>query len=156
MTSARVARRRGRDERGFALLIVLLVLALVAVVGAEFAYSMRLEASAVRAYKNGIIGNHLAETGLEQAIREIVADAPLVVEEDDGLLTFYTADRRPLPRLRRTKAELVGGRISYLITDAEARLNITTSPPDRFDPLLLTLRIEQSNRRIIVDSDQDW
>ena len=104
-------RRRAivRDERGFALLIVLLVLALVAVVGAEFAYSMRLEASAVRAYKNGIIGSHLAETALEQAIREIVADAPLVVEEDDGLLSFYTVDRRPLPRLSRSKAQLIGG-----------------------------------------------
>jgi general secretion pathway protein K len=151
-----VPRRVLEDERGFALLVVLLVLALVAVVGAEFAYSMRLEASAVRAYKNGIIGNHLAETGLEQAIREIVADAPLVVEEDDGLLTFYTADRRPLPRLRRTKAELVGGRFSYLITDEEARLNINTSPPDRFDRLLLTLGIEKENRDIIVDSVQDW
>ena len=37
------------SERGFALLMVLLVLALVAIVGAEFSYSMRLEASAVRA-----------------------------------------------------------------------------------------------------------
>ena len=144
------------DERGFALLVVLLVVALVAVVGAEFAYSMRLEASAVRAYKNGIIGNHLAETGLEQAIREIVADAPLVVEEDDGLLTFFTADRRPLPRLRRAKAELVGGQYSYRITDEEARLNLNTSPPNRIDRLLLTLGIEKENRDIIVDSLQDW
>jgi type II secretory pathway component PulK len=104
------AGRRPHDERGFALLVVLLVLALIAVVGAEFSYSMRLEASAVRAYKNGIIGNHLAETALGQAIREIVADAPLVAEDDDGLLTFYTVDRRALPRLRRAKAELLGGR----------------------------------------------
>src|SRR5216117_3307651 len=100
-------------ERGFALVVVLLVLALVAVAGGEFAYSMRLEAAAVRAYKNGIIGNHLAETALEQAIREIVADAAFVVEEDDGLVTFYTTDRRPLPRLRREKAEFGGGRYSY-------------------------------------------
>jgi general secretion pathway protein K len=151
-------RRRGivRDERGFALLIVLLVLALVAVVGAEFSYSMRLEASAVRAYKNGIIGGHLAETALEQAIREIVADAPLVVEEDDGLLSFYTADRRALPRLPRSKAQLVGGYYSYRITDEEARLNLNTSPPDRVDRLLLALGIEKEDRDTITDSLQDW
>src|SRR5881409_3578019 len=117
---------------------------------------MRLEASAVRAYKNGIIGNHLAETGLEQAIREIVADTPFVVEEDDGLLTFYTADRRPLPRLRRAKAELPGGRYSYRITDEEARLNINTSPPDRVDRLLQTLGLDKQVRDTIVDSIQDW
>src|SRR5881409_3574692 len=111
-------------ERGFALVVVLLVLALVAVAGGEFAYSMRLEAAAVRAYKNGLIGSHLAEAALEQAIREIVGDAPLVVEGDDGLLTFYTADRRALPRLKREKSELGGGQYTYRITDEEARLNI--------------------------------
>jgi len=145
-----------KNERGFALLIVLLVLALVAVLGAEFAYSMRLEASAVRAYKNGIIGSHLAETALEQAIREIVADAAFVVEEDDGLVTFYTTDRRPLPRLRREKAEFGGGRYSYRITDEEARLNINSSPPDRIDRLLQTLGLEREVRDTIVDSIQDW
>jgi general secretion pathway protein K len=156
MTGTRGGRRRRKDERGFALLVVLLVLALVAVVGGEFAYSMRLEASAVRAYKSGIIGTHLAETALAQAIREIVADAPLVVEDDDGLLTFYTADRRALPRPRRAKAELVGGQYSYRITDEEARLNINTSPPDRIDRLLLTLGVEKEVRDTIGDSIQDW
>src|SRR5205814_8609261 len=48
-----------RDERGIALIVVLLVMAIVGIVGAEFAYSMRLEASAVRAYKAGIVANHL-------------------------------------------------------------------------------------------------
>jgi general secretion pathway protein K len=156
VTNNRASRRHATNERGFALLVVLLVLALVAVVGAEFAYSMRLEASAVRAYKNGIIGHHLAETALEQAIREIVADAPLVVEDDDGLLTFYSADRRPLPRLGRAKAELIGGQYSYRITDEEARLNINTSAPDRVDRLLVTLGVDKEVRDTIVDSIQDW
>jgi general secretion pathway protein K len=148
--------RARRDERGFALLLVLLVLALIAVVSAEFAYSMRLEAAAVRSYKSGIIGNHLAEAALEQAIREIVADAPQVVEDRDGLLTFYGADRRPLPRLPREKAELGGGRYTYRITDEEARLNLNASPPDRIDRLLQTLELEKNERDAIVDSIQDW
>ena len=155
MTGAQ-GRPRRTDERGFALLVVLLLLALVAVVGAEFSYSMRLEASAVRAYKNGIIGAHLAETALEQAIREIVADAPLVAEEEDGLLTFYTVDRRALPRLRRSKAELVGGQFSYTITDEEARLNVNTSPPARVDRLLVALGVNKEDRDTINDSIQDW
>ena len=156
MTGQRNVGRRGTGERGFALLLVLLMLALVAVVGAEFSYSMRLEASAVRAYKNGIIGSHLAETAIQQAIREIVADAPHVVEAKDGLLTFYTADRHALPRLPRGKAELAGGQYSYRITDEEARLNINTSPPDRVDRLLVTLGLEKEVRDTIVDSIQDW
>ncbi len=149
-------RRAWPGEPGFALLLILLVLALVAVVSAEFAYSMRLEAAAVRAYKNGLIGSHLAEAALEQAIREIVGDAPLVVEGDDGLLTFYTADRRALPRLKREKSELGGGQYTYRITDEEARLNINASPPDRIDRLLLALQLDKSVRDTIGDSIQDW
>ena len=149
-------RRAWPGERGFALLLILLVLALVAVVSAEFAYSMRLEAAAVRAYKNGLIGGHLAEAALEQAIREIVGDAPLVVEGDDGLLTFYTAERRELPRLKREKSELGSGQYTYRITDEEARLNINVSPPDRIDRLLLALQLDKSVRDTIGDSIQDW
>src|SRR2546428_4047344 len=108
-------------ERGFALVVVLLVLALVAVAGGEFAYSMRLEAAAVRAYKAGIIGNHLAEAALAQAVREIVSDAAYAVEETDGLLTFCTAARVPLARLKREKVELTRGRVSERSTTQESR-----------------------------------
>ena len=52
-----------RDERGFALLAVMLVLALLAVVVTEFAYSARLEASMVRSYRDGVLAPHLAEAG---------------------------------------------------------------------------------------------
>jgi len=149
-------RRRLKDERGFALLVVLLVMALVAVVSAEFAYSMRLEAAAVRAYKAGIIGSHLAEAAIEQAIREIVGDQTFVAENRDGVLTFYTADGRALPRLRHEKVEFGTGRFSYRITDEEARININSAPPDRIDRLLQALGIDKDERDTIVDSLQDW
>ena len=53
------------DRRGFALIAVLLVLAVVGVIGAEFAYSMRLEATSVRTYKDMLTAAHLAEAGVE-------------------------------------------------------------------------------------------
>jgi len=76
-------RRPGTGQRGFALVAVLLVLAFVAVIGAEFAYSMRLEATAARVYKETLIATHLAEAGLEQAIRELVAEFATVSVGDD-------------------------------------------------------------------------
>ena len=129
-----------------------------AVVSAEFAYSMRLEAAAVRAYKNGIIGNHLAEAALEQAIREIVGDAPLVVEEEDGLLTFYGADRRAASRgCPREKAELGAGR--YTVPDH--RRGGTTQPQHVATGSHRSAAADaRSSRRTsattIVDSIQDW
>lgn len=145
-----------RDERGFALIVVLLVLAVVGVVGAEFAYSMRLEAAAVRAYKDGIIGAHLAEAAVAQATREIVADAPYVTADERGLLTFYTRERLALPRLAREKVEFGGGQYSYRLSDEEARINLNTSAPDRIDRLLRELGLDKRVRDTIGDSLQDW
>lgn len=145
-----------RDEQGFALIVVLLVVAVVGVVGAEFAYSMRLEAAAVRAYKDGIIGSHLAEAAVAQATREIVADAPYVTADEGGLLTFYTRERLELPRLPREKVEFGGGQYSYRISDEEARINLNTSAPDRIDRLLRELGLDKSVRDTIGDSLQDW
>ena len=147
---------RARDERGFALVLVLLVLALVAVVAAEFSFSMRLEAAAVQAYKDGITAGHLAETAVEQAIREIVADSAWVGLDDRGLLTFYTQDRLPLAHLPRERAEFTGGRYSYRITDEEGRISLNTAPPERLDRLLLALGVDKQGRDTIVDSLQDW
>src|SRR5256886_13627341 len=104
-------------------------MAIVGVVGAEFAYSVRLEATAVRAYKDRILASHLAEAAFAQAVREIVAESSYVTFDEHGLLTFYRQDRLPLPQLPREKVDFEGGQYSYRITDEEARINLNASPP---------------------------
>lgn len=151
-----IARDRTSDRPGFALVAVLLVLALLGLVGAEFSYSMRLEATAVRAYKEAILATHLAEAAVEQAIREIVAESAFVAPDRDGVLTFYSRGRTPIPRLPRAKVPLGPGEFSYRITDEEARLNLNTSPSERIDQLLRSLKLEKAAREMIVDSVQDW
>lgn len=145
-----------RDERGFALVAIMLVLALLGVVGAEFAYSMRLEASAVRAFKEGIAAVHLAEAAIEEGIRELAADSAYATLPEDGLLTFYTRDRAQVPRRPRGKVPLGIGHFSYRLTDEEARLHINTATPDRLDRLLQALGVDKSHRDTIVDSILDW
>lgn len=154
----RISRRTppSGGERGFALLAVMLVVALLAVVGAEFSYSMRLEASAARAYKENILGAHLAEAAVAQAIRELVADAPYAIVAEDGLLTFFTRDRVPVPRLPRKEVPLGAGAYSYRITDEESRLNVNAASPERLDRLLQELDLEKRDRDVITASIQDW
>jgi general secretion pathway protein K len=152
VTAAAAAR-----QRGFALLAVLLVLAMLGVIGAEFAYSMRLEASAVRAWKSGIAASYLVEAAVAQATRELAADAPFVVaDEQDGSLVFFNRARQVLPRLPRQNVPLGPGQFSYRITDEEARLNLNTTAPDRLDRLLQQFGLEKEARDTIVDSLQDW
>lgn len=145
-----------RERRGFALVAVLLVLALVGTLAAEFAFSMRLEARAARTWRDGIVATHLAEAAVAQALREIAADAAWVVLAEDGDLTFYTADRQPLPRLPRQGVRLGAGTFSYRIADEEARLNLNTATPDQVDRLLAALGVDKAQRDIVVDSLQDW
>jgi len=142
-------------ECGFALAAVLLVLALLGTLGAEFAFSMRLEARAARAYKESVVATHLAEAALAQAMREIAADAAWVVLAEDGELTFYTRQRLALPRLPRVRVPFGSGHFSYRLTDEEARLNLNT-PPERMDRLLQAVGLDKSARDVIVDSLQDW
>ena len=146
-----------RDDGGFALVAVLLVLAILGIVGAEFAFSMRLEASAVRAYRDGVTGAHLAEAAVEQAIREIAADYAYAVGcQDDDPVRFYSRDRAPLPLLPRKDVELGGGRFEYTITDEEGRLNVNAGNTDRLDRLLQAFELPKTTRDTIVDSIQDW
>ena len=156
--------RRPAGERGFALIAVLMVLAFVGVIGAEFAYSMRLEATAARVYKETLVATHLAEAGLEQAIRELANEFQYVGlgnDKDDDIdpecpLAFYTWDRLGIKRLPHRDVPLGAGRFSYCITDEEARLNLNTSPPDRVTRLLEALGLEKAERDVVIDSIQDW
>jgi general secretion pathway protein K len=143
-------------ERGFAMVAVLLVLALIGLLGAEFAYSMRLEARAARNYKDTVMAGHLAEAALENAIREIVGQGTLVAEGEDGELTFYTPDRAALKRLPREAVPLGDGQYSYRITDEAARLNVNSIAPQRLDRLLQLMDVDQQERDTIVASIQDW
>jgi general secretion pathway protein K len=146
------------NEHGFALVAVLLVLGLLGIIGAEFGYSMRLEAEAMRTWRDNMRAAHLAEAGVEQALRELSGDYQLVNMPFDGVLTFYKQGPPvvPLPRLIRMKARLGPGEFSYRITDEQARINANFATHDQLDKVLQCLGVDKINRDQIVDSILDW
>jgi general secretion pathway protein K len=147
-----------RAERGFALVAVMLVLGLLGIIAAEFAYSMRLEAEAMRAWRDHMRAAHLAEAGVGQALRELAGDFQNVSLPFDGVLTFYKQGppATVLPRLARTKVRLGSGEFSYRITDEQARLNVNNATQDQLDKLLQCLGVDKIVRDQIVDSILDW
>ena len=150
-----------RDERGFALLAVMLVMTLLAIIVTELSMSMRLEASMVRSYRDVTLANHLAEAGVQQAIREIAGLGNIEGLDEDGTLSFYrsvgtSALLVKQSRLPRQRVPLGAGEFSYRISDEEGRLNLNTSPPDRVDRLLTAIGLDKPVRDVINDSLQDW
>ena len=150
-----------RNERGFALLSVMLVLALLAVVVTEFSMSARLESSMIRSYRDGVLATHLAEGAVQQALREILGPGTVVALDDDGSLSFYRSPdtgtmSTKVPRLPRQRVPLGAGEFSYRISDEEARVNVNTAAPDRIERLLTAMGLDKQTRDIINDSLQDW
>jgi general secretion pathway protein K len=150
-----------KDQRGFALLAVMLVLALLGVVVTEFVFSMRLEASMVRSYKDSVLGGYLAEGAVQQAMRELLSPADIHWLDETGNMAFYQTPAGGtqavrLPSMPRVRVPLGAGEFTYLITDEEARINVNTAPADRIDRLLRALGIEKRDRDIINDSLLDW
>jgi general secretion pathway protein K len=149
-----------RDERGFALLSVMLVLVLLSVIVIEFVVETRLEASMVRSYRDGVLAAHLAEAGVQQAIREILGPGTIVALDDDGTLSFYRAADTVTPvklsRLPRRNVALGAGEFTYRLSDEESRININGAAPDRVDRLLTAVGLDKQDRDVISDSLQDW
>jgi hypothetical protein len=70
-------RRQGpgvRDEKGVALIIVLLMLSLLLMVVGEFAPAMRLEATTALNFRAAVAGTYLAEAAYYRAVAEILPD----------------------------------------------------------------------------------
>ena len=149
------------NERGFALLAVMLVMTLLAVVVTELGVSMRLEASMVRSYRDVTLAAHLAEAAVQQAIREIAGPGTIQGLDEDGTLSFYRSVGTPallvkLSRLPRQRVTLGAGEFSYQISDEQARVDLNTAPPDRVDRLLAAVGLDKQARDVINDSLQDW
>ena len=140
---------------------VLLGLTLLTVVVLEFAFAMRLEASAGHAFKQDRLAAHLAEAAVQQALVEIASGATVMAMDAKGQLTFYRTIQgstlaSPLPALDRERVPLGAGAFSYRITDEEARLDVNLATPERMRKLLEGLGLDREARDVVVDSLEDW
>jgi general secretion pathway protein K len=153
--------RPATDQRGFVLLAVMLGLTLLTVVVLEFAFAMRLEASAGHAFKQDRLAAHLAEAAVQQALLEIASGATVATPDAHGQMTFYrttpgSALATPLPALDRERVPLGAGTFSYRISDEEGRLDVNLATPERLRKLLEGLGLDRQARDVVVDSLEDW
>lgn len=145
-----------RDERGFALVVVIWVLAVLLVVVAEFARTMRLEAETTRNYREAVSALRLAEAGYHRALAELLPDAFSHELDVEGRLVFRRSLLGVPEAPARTDLALGPGRFSYRISDEEGRINLNRAAPAVLDRLLTELGVTKLDRDVIVDSILDW
>jgi type II secretory pathway component PulK len=144
------------SDAGVALIVVLLLLALLLAVVAEFAQAMRLEAVAATNFRSTLSETWLAEGGYQRAVAEILPDALSHELDVNGALAFRRA-RLGTPKVPvRVNLSLDPGRVSYRLTDESARLNLNRMNRDELDRLLQGAGVEKTDRDVIIDSVQDW
>ena len=115
----------------------------------------------VRSYKDAILARHLAEAGIQQAIREVLSDSTVQGLDEEGQVVFYQvaqtgAKPKALPKLPRSHVQLGPGEFSYRITDEEGRLNVNAGQRGLLDRLLTTLGVDKQERDVVTDSLEDW
>jgi general secretion pathway protein K len=144
------------SDAGVALIVVLLILALLLTIVAEFTQAMRLEALTARNFRSVISETWLAEAGYQRAVAEILPDAVAHELDTGGALAFRRA-RLGTPTVpERLDLRVDPGRLSYRLTDESARLNLNRATRDVLDRLLQEAGVEKSARDVIIDSIQDW
>jgi general secretion pathway protein K len=149
-------RPSGHPEGGVALILVLLVLALLLTVAGQLAQAMRIEATTTLNFRDSLTATYLAEAAYHRAVAEILPEALAHHPDEQGLLVFRRARGELVQVPSREDISLGRGRLSYRISDEEARLHLNRATPDVLQRLLTELGVERQARDVVVDSVQDW
>jgi general secretion pathway protein K len=127
---------RRRRERGFALLLVIWVLAILSVLAAGFAASTRSETRLARNLLEAARARALAEAGAARATEALLQTDPRARWRADG--TLY-----PM--------QFAGGAIRIRIEDEDGKIDLNLSPPELLAGLCAELAIADDTCGALVD-----
>lgn len=147
------------DQRGLALILVLLILMLVTALASELAFSTRTEYSLTANFVQEKQAYYLALAGYQAALTQIMTEYDYVARDSEGNLVF--ANRGTQEKSRRLSSAgfniLLGpGSFSYWITDEESKININAIKEDKLPLLLKETGVKGSTRDELADSILDW
>lgn len=150
-------KRTGR--RGIALLLVVWLLALLAVISAEFVFSSRVRMAAEQNTRDALQGYALAHAGYRAAVAALDAKVTnLSLDAAGGLLLHYPDREEGVPA-RAAEVPLGEGTYSYRIEDEEGKVNLNNPALGRplVTELLRACGMELgADRDTAVDSLLDW
>lgn len=141
------ARRFARYKSGFALVLVLGVMVLLAILAAGIAFSVRSEMNIAGEFSDRIRARYLAHAGLQRALLELSMDNPGV---DSYVETWQ--------RLRSDDEVLDFGDGIFIVyvTDETGKLNINTADRDTLVAFFTQITGDSAQAEEIADAVVDW
>jgi general secretion pathway protein K len=149
------------SQRGIALIMVLFVLVFLSVIVMEFCFTIRMEATVTRNFKEGEEAYFCAQAGINKAIIELMKAKSAVKKAEAPKATLVEGEEVQeeewRPRDTPYQFSLGNRECEILIGDEGGKININTAD----DSLLRKLieegcGLEGSERDTIVDSILDW
>lgn len=144
-------------ERGFALILAVWVLAILAAISAEFLFSSRLRIQAERSMREQLQAYALALAGYNAALDLLGEDYSRVSRDEDGILMLHAVgEEEGMPALLEDQT-LGAGSWSFQIEDEEGKIAINRQQRPVLSALLgETGHPPGEERDGIVDSILDW
>jgi type II secretory pathway component PulK len=129
-----------RNERGIALVITLLVVALLTIIVVEFTYSAEIDAHMARNALNALQASMLARSGVN------LGEA-FLLHDDDPQVDSYTEDWGNIDLLNSQLILPDNMRLLVQIVDEGGKLNINLTRPRRLQDWLAAQRAEANNQQ---------
>jgi general secretion pathway protein K len=145
-----------KSQRGIALFLVLWVMALLTVIAGEFCYAIRTEVNITRNFKEETQTYYIAVSGLFWAIEELVVNefvprqvkAPDGKEEQEDIRWRINTD---IPAI-----SFGDGQFKVERENESGKVNLNKAGESLLKMMLNNFEIEDTDKKIIVDSIMDW
>jgi len=145
------------SESGFSMVLVLLIVALLIIIAAEFMYTVRVESRTTKNFKDEVEAQSLAMAGINMAIAEILGDYDIVALDEDGTVGFYLKEDGLAARSHPAREfKIDSGTVGYAIVDENSKLNLNNMKRETLVELFRVAGIETDEVDVIADSMIDW
>lgn len=144
-----MAPARLRDRRGFALLVVIVVLLLVSLLASQLIMTVRTELRTAANFRERLSDRLLAEGGINIAIFRLL-DKPEIGKEPEefGGAQFFLG--------RKYETVLPAGKIEYYAQDESGKINLNSTSVGLLGMFLEYQGLKPEEIAVVQDSLQDW
>lgn len=146
-----------KDDKGFALILVVWVITILMVVVLSFSFTTRVETSSTLQFKDMIEKRFIAEAGLQRAIFEIFYSMYKNTSLSGGAQTLII-DETDVWKTdgRHYEDKIKDGVYVVSVIDEQGKIDLNTAPEILLRNLFKNAGIGDQEADVIVDSIMDW